>query len=177
MKNPGNAAVLSLLIPGVGQIYNGKFLRRIFWLIITTRPAFGSTAGRTLGWLCHLISAYTAYRFASRNQYEVLTRPFKQFLLNRRNLGVSLHVNLFPFSKWPMGSDDKVGCHSSAFGFNSSSSASLLAWQNHNCQSPVQFRLLTCMGCARCLKIATSGCDSWVLTTEPTGSRAKQYLP
>ena len=27
MHNPGTAAVLSLLIPGVGQIYNGDFLR------------------------------------------------------------------------------------------------------------------------------------------------------
>ena len=27
VKSPGVAAVLSLLIPGVGQIYNGDFLR------------------------------------------------------------------------------------------------------------------------------------------------------
>jgi TM2 domain-containing membrane protein YozV len=41
---PGPAAVLSLLIPGVGQIYNGDFLRGIFWLIIT--PGFWiGTAG------------------------------------------------------------------------------------------------------------------------------------
>ena len=41
---PGTAAVLSLLIPGVGQIYNGDFLRGIFWLIIT--PGFWiGTAG------------------------------------------------------------------------------------------------------------------------------------
>ena len=42
MTRPGKAAVLSLLIPGVGQIYNGKFLRGIFWLIVT--PVFGSAA-------------------------------------------------------------------------------------------------------------------------------------
>ncbi len=36
MKNPGTAAVLSFFVPGVGQIYNGEFLRGIFWLI--TRP-------------------------------------------------------------------------------------------------------------------------------------------
>src|SRR5262245_43150277 len=66
MKNPGTAAVLSLLIPGVGQIYNGKFLRGIFWLIVT--PGLWIGSGGTLGWICHLISAYTAYRFASRNQ-------------------------------------------------------------------------------------------------------------
>ena len=29
------AAVLSLIIPGVGQFYNGAFWRGIFWLIIT----------------------------------------------------------------------------------------------------------------------------------------------
>ena len=62
MKNPGTAAVLSLLIPGVGQIYNGKFLRGVFWLIIT--PGFWLGSGGTLGWICHLISAFTAYRFA-----------------------------------------------------------------------------------------------------------------
>ena len=35
--NPGVAAVLSLVIPGVGQIYNGDFLRGVFWLVITAR--------------------------------------------------------------------------------------------------------------------------------------------
>ena len=64
MKTPGNAAVLSLLIPGVGQIYNGNFLRGIFWLIIT--PGLWIGSGGTLGWICHLISAYTAYSFGKR---------------------------------------------------------------------------------------------------------------
>ncbi len=63
-KNPGLAAVLSLVVPGVGQIYNGAFLRGIFWLIIT--PGFWFGTGGTLGWVCHLISAYTAYAFAER---------------------------------------------------------------------------------------------------------------
>jgi TM2 domain-containing membrane protein YozV len=65
MKDPGASAVLSLIIPGVGQIYNGKFLRGIFWLIIT--PGFWIGSGGTLGWICHLISAFTAYRFARRH--------------------------------------------------------------------------------------------------------------
>jgi TM2 domain-containing membrane protein YozV len=30
MKNPGTAAVLSFVVPGVGQIYNGKILRGVF---------------------------------------------------------------------------------------------------------------------------------------------------
>jgi TM2 domain-containing membrane protein YozV len=65
MTKPGNAAVLSVLIPGVGQIYNGTFLRGIFWLIIT--PGLWIGSGGTLGWICHLISAYTAYRYATRS--------------------------------------------------------------------------------------------------------------
>jgi hypothetical protein len=39
-RNPGTAAVLSALIPGIGQFYNGDFLRGIFWLIVT--PGCGS---------------------------------------------------------------------------------------------------------------------------------------
>jgi TM2 domain-containing membrane protein YozV len=63
-RKPGVAAVLSLIIPGVGQIYNGDFLRGIFWLIVT--PGFWFGTGGTLGWVCHLIASYTAYRRAVR---------------------------------------------------------------------------------------------------------------
>ena len=69
MKKPGNAAVLSLLIPGVGQIYNGKFLRGIFWLIVT--PGLWIGSGGTLGWICHVIAAYTAYSYAKRDSVSV----------------------------------------------------------------------------------------------------------
>jgi len=61
MSRPGTAAVLSLIVPGVGQIYNGEFWRGIFWLIIT--PGFWIGSGGFLGWVCHL-AAYTAYRRA-----------------------------------------------------------------------------------------------------------------
>jgi TM2 domain-containing membrane protein YozV len=60
--NPGLAAVLSLVIPGVGQIYNGDFLRGIFWLVIT--PGMWIGTGGLLGWVCHVIAAYTARRRA-----------------------------------------------------------------------------------------------------------------
>ncbi|WP_394838516.1 hypothetical protein LVJ94_16570 [Pendulispora rubella] len=63
--NPGLAAVLSFFFPGVGQIYNGKFLRGIFWLIITPGAWFASWG--TLGWICHLIAAYTAYSYAKEH--------------------------------------------------------------------------------------------------------------
>ena len=62
MNKSGTAAVLSLVVPGVGQIYNGKFLRGLFWLIVT--PGFWIGSGGTLGWVCHLASAYTAHSWA-----------------------------------------------------------------------------------------------------------------
>ncbi len=65
MRNPGTAAVLSLLVPGIGQIYNGTILRALFWLIVT--PGFWIGTGGLLGWMCHLASAYTAHQYASRN--------------------------------------------------------------------------------------------------------------
>jgi TM2 domain-containing membrane protein YozV len=62
MSREGIAAVLSFIVPGVGQIYNGDILRGLFWLIVT--PGFWIGTGGTLGWACHLISAYTAHRRA-----------------------------------------------------------------------------------------------------------------
>ena len=61
-KNPGSAAVLSLLIPGVGQFYNGDFWRGVIWLIIT--PGFWIGSAGLLGWICHVIAAITAYKRA-----------------------------------------------------------------------------------------------------------------
>ncbi|MEM0962855.1 MAG: DUF5683 domain-containing protein [Bacteroidota bacterium] len=65
MKSPGTAAVLSFLIPGVGQIYNGTFWRGIFWLVVT--PGFWIGTGGFFGWVAHLLSAYTAYRYTERH--------------------------------------------------------------------------------------------------------------
>jgi TM2 domain-containing membrane protein YozV len=62
-KNPGTAAVLSLIIPGVGQFYNGDFWRGIFWLILT--PGMWIGTGGLFGWVCHVIAAITAYRRAN----------------------------------------------------------------------------------------------------------------
>ena len=61
-KDPGLAAVLSLVIPGMGQIYNGDFLRALFWLVVT--PGLWIGSGGLLGWICHVIAAFTAYRRA-----------------------------------------------------------------------------------------------------------------
>ncbi|HEY4492291.1 MAG TPA: DUF5683 domain-containing protein [Acidobacteriota bacterium] len=62
MSSPGTAAVLSFLLPGLGQIYNGKILRALFWLIVT--PGLWIGSGGTLGWICHILSAYTAFHYA-----------------------------------------------------------------------------------------------------------------
>ena len=64
VKNPGLAAVLSALIPGIGQFYNGDFLRGIFWLIVT--PGLWIGSGGLLGWICHVVAAATAYRRARK---------------------------------------------------------------------------------------------------------------
>lgn len=62
---PGLSAILSFFIPGAGQIDNGCFLRGIFWLIVT--PGLWIGSGGTLGWICHIAAAYTAYRWARKN--------------------------------------------------------------------------------------------------------------
>ncbi len=62
MTRAGNAAVLSLVIPGVGQFYNGHFWRGVFWFVVT--PGLWIGSGGLLGWICHVISAVAAYRKA-----------------------------------------------------------------------------------------------------------------
>lgn len=64
MRNPGTAAVLSAILPGIGQFYNGDFLRGIFWLIVT--PGMWIGTGGLLGWVCHVIAAMTAYSRAKK---------------------------------------------------------------------------------------------------------------
>lgn len=63
-SSPGVAAALSFFVPGVGQFYNGAFLRGLFWLIVT--PGLWIGSGGTLGWICHVIASFTAYRYAVR---------------------------------------------------------------------------------------------------------------
>jgi TM2 domain-containing membrane protein YozV len=65
--------VLSLILPGVGQIYNGEFWRGIFWLIIT--PGFWIGSGGMLGWIAHLIASYTAYHRAVRLERRLPSGP------------------------------------------------------------------------------------------------------
>jgi len=57
---PNLAALLSFLIPGVGQVYNGQWIWAIVWLVIT--PGLWVGTGGLLGWVCHFLSAYHAYQ-------------------------------------------------------------------------------------------------------------------
>ncbi len=72
-NKPGVAAVLSLIIPGAGQFYNGAFWRGIFWLIIT--PGLWIGTGGLLGWVCHVIAAVTAYNYATKSCAQNVDSP------------------------------------------------------------------------------------------------------
>jgi len=61
-KSPGIAAVLSLLMPGIGQIYAGHWFWGLFWLIVT--PGFWIGTGGFLGWICHIFAALQAAKQA-----------------------------------------------------------------------------------------------------------------
>ena len=67
MRNPGVAAALSAIIPGLGQIYNGQILWAIVWFIVT--PGLWIGSGGLLGWTCHVIAAYLAYSYAKKHPY------------------------------------------------------------------------------------------------------------
>lgn len=65
MRDPVLAGILSLIIPGLGQLYNGQILWGILWLIFT--PGLWIGTGGTLGWVCHLLAAYFAYNYAKEH--------------------------------------------------------------------------------------------------------------
>ena len=65
MNPAGIAAVLSVIIPGVGQLYNGQIIWAIIWFIIT--PGLWIGTGGFLGWVCHVVSAIFAYRYAKKH--------------------------------------------------------------------------------------------------------------
>ena len=62
MRDPVLAGFLSLIIPGVGQLYNGQIFWGILWLLLT--PGFWIGTGGLLGWVCHILAAYLAYSYA-----------------------------------------------------------------------------------------------------------------
>ena len=69
MRDPYIAGVLSFLVPGIGQIYNGRIVIGVIWLFITGVSWIGSAG--TLGWILHILSAYFAYRYAKKHPVRV----------------------------------------------------------------------------------------------------------
>ena len=63
--HPGSAAILSLIVPGVGQIYAGRWLWAIFFFILT--PGFWLGSGGLIGWIMHIIAAWHAHGSAVRS--------------------------------------------------------------------------------------------------------------
>jgi TM2 domain-containing membrane protein YozV len=63
MSRAGIAAVLSFLIPGLGQLYNGDFFRGLLWFgiaIVFHITLFVTTMG-IASLLYHLVCAWAAY--------------------------------------------------------------------------------------------------------------------
>ena len=69
MREPLIAGLLSLLIPGLGQIYNGQIFWGLLWLVLTGFSWIGSVG--LLGWITHLIAAYFAYTYAKDHPVRV----------------------------------------------------------------------------------------------------------
>ncbi len=70
MSKPGIAAVLSFLIPGLGQVYNGDFFRGFLWFVIAVVlgvSLFVATMG-TVSLVYHLLCAWAAYKRAEKRQ-------------------------------------------------------------------------------------------------------------
>ena len=69
MRDPFLAGLLSFLVPGLGQIYNGRVLVGLLWLFVFGASWIGSAG--TLGWIVHIISAYCAYSYAKEHRVRV----------------------------------------------------------------------------------------------------------
>ena len=69
MRDPFIAGILSLLVPGLGQIYNGRILAGIIWLFLAL--FFWGWTGGLLGWVFHIISAYCAYSYAKEHPVRI----------------------------------------------------------------------------------------------------------
>ena len=69
MRDPFIAGILSLLVPGLGQIYNGRILAGIIWLFLAL--FFWGWTGGLLCWVFHIISAYCAYSYAKEHPIRV----------------------------------------------------------------------------------------------------------
>jgi TM2 domain-containing membrane protein YozV len=61
VPSPGVAAVLSVLVPGLGHVYTGRLGAGLLWFLAT---GFGYWAILVPGFLLHVASVYFAYQAA-----------------------------------------------------------------------------------------------------------------
>jgi hypothetical protein len=61
VPSPGLAAVLSVLVPGLGHLYAGRLLAGLVWFLAAS---FGYWAILVPGFLIHVASVYFAYQAA-----------------------------------------------------------------------------------------------------------------
>ena len=59
--SPGLAAVLSVVLPGLGQVYSGRLLAGGLWFLATT---FSYWAILVPGFLVHMVCIWSAYQSA-----------------------------------------------------------------------------------------------------------------
>ena len=64
--SPGVAAVLSVLVPGLGHVYAGRLLRGLIWFVAT---GFAYWAILIPGFLLHGLCIYASFRAARRYRY------------------------------------------------------------------------------------------------------------
>lgn len=60
---------MSLILPGAGQIYNGRILAGLIWLLFSL--VLWLVSAGLLGWIFHLVSAYCAYSYAKEHPVRV----------------------------------------------------------------------------------------------------------
>lgn len=69
MRDPLIAGLLSLVLPGLGQLYNGRILAGILWFIFAV--ILWPASGGLLGWIPHLVAAVCAYSYAKEHPVRI----------------------------------------------------------------------------------------------------------
>lgn len=69
MRDPFIAGLLSFVIPGLGQLYNGRVLAGILWFIFAV--VLWPASGGLLGWIPHLVAAVCAYSYAKEHPVRI----------------------------------------------------------------------------------------------------------
>ena len=69
MRDPLIAGLLSLIVPGLGQLYNGRILAGILWFVFAV--VLWPASGGLLGWIPHLVAAVCAYSYAKEHPVRI----------------------------------------------------------------------------------------------------------